>query len=68
MLGTFLRSIDGPFALADRFKGIHFNNLDYDYYERYVETIRTITAEKLIELANKYWKKEEMIELVVGKK
>lgn len=68
MLGTFLRSIDGPFALADRFKGIYFTGLGYDYYERYVETIRTITPEKIIELANKYLKKEEMIELVVGKK
>jgi predicted Zn-dependent peptidase len=68
MLGTFLRSIDGPFALADRFKGIHFSGLTYDYYERYVETIHTITSEKLMELANKYWKKEEMVELVVGKK
>lgn len=68
MLGTFLRSIDGPFALADRFKGIHFSGLGYDYYDRYVETIRTISSEKLMELANKYWKKEEMIELVVGKK
>ncbi|TAL62885.1 MAG: insulinase family protein [Bacteroidetes bacterium] len=68
MLGTFLRSIDGPFALADRFKGIHFNGLGYEYYERYVDTIRTITADKLMELANKYWQKEEMIELVVGKK
>jgi predicted Zn-dependent peptidase len=68
MLGTFLRSIDGPFALADRFKGIHFSGLGYDYFERYVETIRTITSAKLMDLANKYWKKEEMIELVVGKK
>jgi len=68
MLGTFLRSIDGPFALADRFKGIYFSGLDYDYYERYVETIRTVSSEKLMELANSYWKKEEMIELVVGKK
>ena len=68
MLGTFLRSIDGPFALADRFKGIHFSGLNYDYYERYVETIRTITSDKLMELANRYWKKEELIELVVGKK
>jgi zinc protease len=68
MLGTFLHSIDGPFALADRFKGIHFSGLGYDYYERYVETIRTVSAEKLMELANKYWKKDELIELVVGKK
>jgi zinc protease len=68
MLGAFLRSIDGPFALADRFKGIHFSGLDYDYYERYVETIQTISSKKLMELANTYLKKEELIELVVGKK
>jgi len=68
MLGTFLRSIDGPFALADRFKGIYFSGLGYDYYDRYIETIRSITPEQLLELANKYLKKEEMIELVVGKK
>ena len=68
MLGTFIRSIDGPFALADRFKGIHFCGLGYDYFDRFVDTIRTITPEKIMELANKYLKKEEMIELVVGKK
>ncbi|HEY4799670.1 MAG TPA: pitrilysin family protein [Bacteroidia bacterium] len=68
MLGTFLRSIDGPFALADRFKGIYFCGLGYEYYERYVEAIRTITAEKIMDLAGRHLKKEEMIELVVGKK
>jgi predicted Zn-dependent peptidase len=68
MLGTFLRSIDGPFALADRFKGIYFHGLGYDYYERYMETIQTITPAELRNLANKYLKKEEMIELVVGRK
>ncbi len=68
MLGTFLRSIDGPFALADRFKGIHFSGLGYDYYDRLIETVRAITPEQILELANKNLKKEEMIELVVGKK
>lgn len=68
MLGTFLRSIDGPFALADRFKGIYFHGLGYDYYDRYMETIRSITPRQLRDLANKYLKKDELIELVVGKK
>jgi len=68
MLGTFLRSVDGPFALADRFKGIHFAGVGYEYYENFIETVRTITPEKIMELANKYLKKDEMIELVVGKK
>ncbi len=68
MLGTFLRSIDGPFALADRFKGIYFHGLGYEYYDRYVETIKSITPKQLQDLANKYLKKEDFIELVVGKK
>lgn len=68
MLGAFLRSIDGPFSLADRFKGIFFAGLGYDYYDHFTETIRSITPEKIMELANKYLKKEQMIELVVGKK
>ncbi|MFH1004157.1 MAG: pitrilysin family protein [Bacteroidota bacterium] len=67
MLGTFLRSIDGPFALANCFKGILFHGLNYDYYDRYIETIKTITPKQLQELANKYLKKDEMIELVAGR-
>lgn len=68
MLGAFLRNIDGPFALADRFKGIYFHGLEYDYYDRYVETIQSITPSELRNLANKYLNKEQMIELIVGKK
>jgi predicted Zn-dependent peptidase len=68
MLGSFLRSMDGPFALADRFKGIYFAGVGYDYYDRFTEAVLTITPEKIMELANTYLKKEEMIELVVGKK
>jgi predicted Zn-dependent peptidase len=68
MLGTFLRSVDGPFALADRFKGIYFAGLGYDYYDQFMEAIRTITPEEIMRLANKYLQKDEMVELVVGKK
>jgi zinc protease len=68
MLGTFLRSVDGPFALADRFKGILEYGLGYDYFDRYVATIKGISASQLRVLANQYLEKESMIELVVGKK
>jgi predicted Zn-dependent peptidase len=66
LIGVFLRSTDGPFAIGDRLKGIVGYGLGYEYYERYVETIRTITPEQLRDLANKYLKKEDLIELVVG--
>lgn len=68
LLGTFLRSVDGPFAMADRFKGILEYNLGYDYFDKYIATIKGISASQLRDLANTYFDKESMIELVVGKK
>jgi zinc protease len=68
MLGTFLRNADGPFALADRFKGILEYNLGYDYFDRYFAAVKNTTALQLRDLANKYFDKDSMIELVVGKK
>ncbi len=68
LLGTFLRSVDGPFALAERFKGIMTYNLGYDYFDRYVATIKSVSASELRDLANTYLDKSSMIELVVGKK
>lgn len=68
MLGTFLRNVDGPFALADRFKGILEYNLGYEYFDNYLATVRGITSSDIRDLANKYFDKNSMIELVVGKK
>jgi len=68
MTGTFLRSTDGPFALADRLKALLGYGLDYDYYTKFLHTIRTITPEELRELARKYFNKTEMVELVAGKR
>jgi len=68
MLGSFLKSIDGAFNLADRWKGIMFYNLDYDYYDRFIKTVRTISPAELMALAQKYLSRESLCELVVGKK
>jgi zinc protease len=68
LLGRFLRSVDGPFAMGERFKGIMEYNLGYDYFDKYIATIQHITASELRELANNYLDKNSMIELVVGKK
>ena len=68
MLGTFLRNTDGPFALADRFKGLLEYGLGYDYFDRYIATVKSITASQLRDLANIYYDKTSMIELVAGKK
>jgi len=68
MMGDFMRSADGPFALADKFKKIMFYDLTYSYYDDFVKTIKTITPEQIKTLANQYLNQEDMYELVVGKK
>ncbi|MFN5183455.1 MAG: M16 family metallopeptidase [Bacteroidota bacterium] len=67
-LGSFLRSIDGPFALAEKFKAVWEFGMDYNYYTRYIDEVSNCTAEELLDIANKYLQEEDLIELVVGKK
>lgn len=68
VLGQFLRSVDGPFALADKFKGVWEFGLDYNYYERYFNVVKHVTPQELQETANKYLQEKDLLELVVGKK
>lgn len=67
ILGQFLRSVEGPFALADKFRGIWEFGLGYDYYSSYFEVVKSVRPAELRDLAVKYLKKEELIELVVGR-
>ena len=66
--GTFLASIDSPFALAEKFKGIWKFGLGYNYYQNYQQRLHDITAERLLELSQKYLNPSTMLEVVVGKK
>lgn len=67
MIGAFQRSIDGPFAQADRHKIITLHQLTPDYYDQYLETIRTVTSADLLTLANKYLEEQSLFEIVAGK-
>jgi predicted Zn-dependent peptidase len=68
LLGTLLKSFDGPFERIERFKALYLYHLEDNYYDRYTEAIRSATASDLLELANKWLKEDDLIELVVGKK
>ncbi len=65
MIGSILGDLDGPFQVASRWKNIVLNNLDEQYFYRGIDIIKTITAEELQQLANKYFIPEEFYELVV---
>jgi zinc protease len=67
ILGQFLRSVDGPFALADKFKGIWMFDLGYEYYHRYFDAVNAVSAKQLRDVANKYLQEKDLIECVAGK-
>jgi predicted Zn-dependent peptidase len=65
LIGIILGDLDGPFHIISRWKSIILNNLDETYFYNSIDTIKTISAEELKELANKYFVPENFYELVV---
>jgi predicted Zn-dependent peptidase len=65
LIGTLLGDLDGPFQIMGRWKNLILNGLTGDYFYRSIETIKTISAEELRELAKKYLNREEFYEIVV---
>jgi zinc protease len=66
MIGGFLSEINSPFALADKFKAVHFQGLNYQFYQDFIDVVNTITPEDVMETAVKYLNISEMSEVVVG--
>ncbi|MBN2237429.1 MAG: insulinase family protein [Bacteroidales bacterium] len=68
MSGSFLRSLNGPFALGEIVKTMYEYDLDPDYYQQYINQIHLVNPEAVLRIANQYLNEENMIELVVGKR
>ena len=67
LLGRILNFVDGPFNASRLIKSILLSNLEKDYFEQLVRTIREISSEELRQLANKYFIDKEMWNITVGK-
>ncbi len=68
MLGSMLGSLENAFSHADKFKNLYFSKLDYGYYDRYIQIVKTITPEEIKTLANTYLQKAHLTSVIVGKK
>jgi zinc protease len=67
MLGSLLGSLENVMSHADKFKNVHFSGLDFGYYDRYTQSVKSITAEEVRQLANKYLNLDEFYKVIVGK-
>lgn len=66
MLGSMMRSVDSIFALSETIKNLIEYDLDSNYQHRFVKTIKEISSEEIMELAQQFFVDEEMVQLIVG--
>jgi len=64
--GNFLNMIDGPFKVAGMAKVAALNGLGLEFYQNLMARIHTISAKDIQQLANKYFIRENMVEIIVG--
>lgn len=65
MIGSVLGDLDGAFQIIQRWKNLILNDLDENYFYNNINTIKTITAAELQQLAQQYFTPEDFYELVV---
>lgn len=68
MMGGLLRATDGPYNRINVVKNMMMSNLTTSYFDGLVHAVKTVSAERLMELANQYFDYETMQEVVCGKK
>jgi len=66
MIGVFLNSFSSPFAQIDKFKTLHSQGIDHGFYNRYVSSVKGVSAEILLETANEYLKTDSLTHSVAG--
>lgn len=66
--GRFMPVVRGTFSLSDAWIYIETAGLDERFFIRSLDAIRGITREEIRILAQKYFCKENLIEVIAGKK
>jgi len=66
MLGRILEDFDGPFSRAQTFASLREVNMDFEYYNKLIHTIKTATPDEIRELSRKYLAPETMNTTIAG--
>jgi zinc protease len=66
LAGDYAGSINTAFDIAEKQKVIIFENLSPTFFDDYIQKIMAIKSQNVLEIAQKYFSKESMIEIVAG--
>jgi len=64
--GNLRSAFEGPFSPADRLSDVQVFGLDFGYYLRYLETLRSVQSAQLQELAATYLRPDTFTAVVAG--
>lgn len=64
--GEFAGSLNTAFEITDRYKIIILDKLPANFYEQFIPTIRKVTSEEILQMANTYLSLDSLHEVVVG--
>jgi predicted Zn-dependent peptidase len=66
MLGSFVNSIQTPFAIADKFKTLYFQGLSYQHYDDFFERVKNIQSNDIQKIASTYFNPSDLSWVVAG--
>lgn len=68
MMGEMCRSYEGAFSLSDAWIFVETAGLEKNFFQTLAENIRRVTSAELQDLAVRYLRPDDMVEVVAGKK
>lgn len=67
-MGMILKSMDGPFSLASKWRGYLKHGLDVSAHNDTLSQINAMTPQRLLDLARLYLREEDMTVVTAGRK
>ncbi|HBC45597.1 MAG TPA: insulinase family protein [candidate division Zixibacteria bacterium] len=65
-INNYVFQFDSPDEVVDRLMSLEFDGYPLDYYQKYLENIRSVTREDMKRVAEKYLKPDQMTIMVLG--
>ncbi|MEI8278836.1 MAG: pitrilysin family protein [Bacteroidota bacterium] len=65
LLGNMLGDLDGPFSILQRWRTLILNGFTSENFDKNIQIYKSISAEELLTLAQKYFKSDDYYEVVV---
>jgi zinc protease len=65
-IGSLQTDMANLFAVEEKIKNIHLNNLPEDYYQKLLARVDSITAMQILSISQKYFGVETLFEVVAG--